>query len=89
VVPVGVFEIVIAELEDEVTELVAVRINREEVASNVRLDKGDDLRFSVRPGDVIELRGQYQPSCPVDHNLPIGRVRNELVYNYLARSATA
>ncbi|MEQ9210780.1 MAG: hypothetical protein RLN96_13265, partial [Pseudomonadales bacterium] len=37
VVPAGVFEIVLAELEDEVTELVAVRINSEEVASNVRL----------------------------------------------------
>ncbi len=89
VVPAGVFEIVIAELEDEVTELVAVRINSEEVASNVRLDQGDDLRFSVRPGDVIELRGRYKPSCPVDRNLPTGRIRNELIYNYLARSATA
>ena len=89
VVPAGVFEIVIAELEDEVTELVAVRINSEEVASNVRLDQGDDLRFSVRPGDVIELRGRYQPSCPVDRNLPTGRIRNELIYNYLARSAAA
>ncbi|MEQ8258841.1 MAG: HNH endonuclease signature motif containing protein [Alcanivorax sp.] len=89
VVPAGVFEIVLAELEDEVTELVAVRINSEEVASNVRLDQGDDLRFSVRPGDVIELRGRYQPSCPVDRNLPTGRIRNELIYNYLARIATA
>ena len=89
VVPDGVFEIVIVELEDEITELVAVRINNEEVATSVRLEKGDDLRFAVHSGDVIALRGQYQPACPVNRKLPTGRIRNALVYNYLAGRAGA
>lgn len=89
VVPAGVFEIVIAELEDEVTDLVALRVNGEEIASNVRLNKGDDLRVMVCPDDVIELHGRYQPKCSVNHNLPTGRVRNALIYNYLAGSAGA
>ncbi len=89
VIPDGVFEIVIAELEDEITDLVEIRINNVEVASNVRLEKGDDLRFAVSPGDEITLRGQYQPTFPVNHNLPTGRVRNALIYNYMSGSAGA
>lgn len=88
VVPLGVFEIVIAELEDEVTDLLTVSINGEELASNVRLNKGDDLRFYVREGDVVEMVGQYHPTYSVNHNFPTGRIRNELVHNYLARNST-
>lgn len=84
-VPAGVTEFIIAELEDEVTFLRRITINGKATLKDVALEKGDDLRISVFPGDVVELMGQYQPTGTSNYKLPIGRVRNTLIHNYMTQ----
>jgi hypothetical protein len=82
-IPNGVKKVVIAELEDEITEIVSIKLNGVEITSNEILKKGQMRAFPVSPCDQVEIVGQYVSQLQVNHTLPTGRVRNSLIHTFL------
>ncbi|HBX52632.1 MAG: hypothetical protein A2W98_14675 [Bacteroidetes bacterium GWF2_33_38] len=61
VVPKNIFEIVIRELEDEITHIDKIRINNKIFRENILLRKGESLIVKVNPDDKIVIEGSYEP----------------------------
>jgi hypothetical protein len=60
-VPPNVNELIICELEDEVTIIESIHVNQCIFATKLFLNKGDVLNIPVKNGDVVIFKGQYIP----------------------------
>jgi hypothetical protein len=86
VVPEGVDQVVVAELEHETTRLASAIRNAEWLAREVTLQTGDTLRICVTAGDEVEFEGFYcnNEGQPLRDSDPWSR--NLVVFKYLNRA---
>ena len=82
-IPPNVHSIIIAEIEDETTEIVSIKINGEIYAENIILVKTDFIKVPVSPGSIVKIIGQYIPNHVVNFKPPQGTQRNNIVGNFL------
>jgi hypothetical protein len=82
-VPDNKTALIIAEIEDEVTEIVSLSINGENKLQNIFLNKNQFIEIEVIPGSQIEVIGRYMPNIIVKQRLVNGIKRNELVGQFL------
>ncbi len=83
IIPEGIHKIIIAELEDEISEIESIRIDGQVVLSEIKLEKGEKIELAVSSGQYIDVVGRYIPLLCVEYNLPTGRVRNTLIYDFM------
>lgn len=60
-VPINIYQIVIRELEDEVTYIDRLFVNDEIVVEFRTLAKGEELVIDVSPLDKVKIEGSYEP----------------------------
>lgn len=82
-VPNDVTNIIIAEIEDETTEIDVIKINKQECISNIRLAKTDFIRIPVHSGDIVEITGRYIPDKILNTKELHGVKRNELISKFI------
>ena len=58
-------QIIIAELEHEITTIDYIKLNNVEIISNVSLFKGEDLKVQVSENDLLEICGYYQTKSDI------------------------
>lgn len=78
-IPHSVKNIIIRELEDEITIIEKIVINNNVVASDLKLEKGDFLILDVKPKDIVTLTGGYKPLAFKELNSNDYWYRNYLV----------
>ena len=61
VIPKGVVKVIIRELEQEVTNIIEIKMNDIIIINDVKLCEGEKLTFDVCSGDSIEISGIYYP----------------------------
>ena len=83
IVPDGVTDFVIAEIEAEVTHIKSLEINNKVVAENLALKNGDQISFPVKSGDFVEVTGRYIPGVEASSHALQGVERNKLVGEFL------
>lgn len=82
--PRDVGELVIAELEDEESFLSEISIDSSVVAQQVKMRKGDMLRFSVCEANTLTVKGAYFP-LQMGGDLTHGsEMRNRLICQFLS-----
>jgi hypothetical protein len=86
VVPDGIAEVIVAELEDEVTFIKSVIKNQKEIAANLRLQRGDCLRLLVQSGNMLEISGYYSPTVKARQLVDSPMHKNEALVQFLART---
>lgn len=83
IVPKDITSMVIAEIEDEITEIISLSINGEAYLKNISLKKTQFIEIQVSPGSKITVIGQYLPDATVKGGGLCGVRRNELVSKFL------
>jgi hypothetical protein len=83
VVPAGAAELIVAELEDEITVVRSLDIDGSRILGGVMLATGEELRVEVEGGSRVRLAGYYE--C-LTTSRPQPWRRNELIAAYLRRS---
>lgn len=84
IVPEGAKKLIVAELEDEVTYIDSLSVNGVEIMAGVCLHKYDTLELVVMGGEEIEFVGRYVPDTLPRHEVPMGGMRNRLIYDFLS-----
>lgn len=87
-VPVGVCQIVIRELEDEVTYIDRLYVNDKIVIESVVLEKGEELKVDVNPSDKVKIEGSYVPFARKNNQTNDLWYRNQLIANSNKRHNT-
>jgi len=82
-VPDNVSKFLIAEIEDETTELLSISVNNRVLIENTVIRKGEYIEISVSSGDQVEIVGQYLPYKESSKYGIYGVKRNELVSGFL------
>lgn len=82
-VPENVDTLIIAEIEDEQTEIIYLSVNGSTLLRNICLKKFEYLEIPVKPGSNIEVVGKYIPDSAERRNIPIGIKRNEIVSRFM------
>jgi hypothetical protein len=82
-VPENVDTLIIAEIEDEQTEITHIKINGTTLLENIYLKKSEYLEIPVKPGSTVEMVGKYVPDSGDKLNIPVGIKRNELVSHFI------
>lgn len=82
-VPENVKSIIIAEVEDEITEIISIKINGITYLENILLKKYDFIKIPSCSGKNIEIIGQYISNTITDNNILKGVKRNEIISNFL------
>lgn len=85
-IPVDITQVVIAELEQEVTYVQALFINGAPILDGRVLSEGQSLRFSVAPGDLVRIRGRYRSVAAIPQ--PTSAIRRNFVVASFMREAT-
>ncbi len=85
-VPDDKYAIVIAEIEDEVTQINSLLINGKCELKNFYLKKNQFIKIPIMPGSFVEIRGQYLPSKNTRNIFLKGIGRNELICNFLNKN---
>ncbi len=70
-IPDGVYEVIIAELEQETTLINKVLKNGNVFDSDILLIENQSYTFSVSPMDIIELEGKYTLKSNIKQVLPV------------------
>lgn len=83
VVPNNVDSIIIAEIEDETTEINSIKIDGEICAQDIVLRNSEFIEIQVLAGSIVQVIGQYLPCGIANKNLPQGIKRNDLVSKFL------
>jgi hypothetical protein len=86
VIPPEVNELIFAELEEEVTQILEVRVNGRRVESNITLAKGQSFSLRVRQGDKVEVTGAYYPLHPARSIQPSPMKKNEEIVGFFAEA---
>jgi hypothetical protein len=87
VVPDGVNKIIIAELEDEITQIQTIKLDGKVHLSDFELKKGEEIEIPVSSGQKIEVAGKYIPLVTINHDQPTGRIRNTIIYDYISQNS--
>lgn len=82
-VPHDVRAIIIAEIEDETTELDSIVVNGNLYASNITLQKSEHIEIPVSGCTKITVSGKYIPYANSNKDIPQGMKRNDLVGEFL------
>jgi len=82
--PSDTSELVIAELEDEVSVLTSITIDGNAVGSRVEMHKGDVLRIRVSGAKTLSVTGAYYPSRTQVDKSHGSETRNRLICQFLA-----
>ena len=82
-VPKDITMLVVAEIEDEITEIISFSINGKLYLENTSLNKNQFIEILVSPGAKVEIIGQYLPDVAVRDEGLFGVRRNELVSKFL------
>ena len=82
-IPPGVKSILIAELEEEITEIKNLYVNNDLCMSNAILRKGGYLHIPVPENATVKIVGQYIPNGPYREDIPKGAIRNALVNQFM------
>lgn len=61
--PIDAVAIVLAELEQETTQIIRIGSGSRALAENVSIQHGETFRAKVEPGERLEFVGYYAPSC--------------------------
>lgn len=77
-------ELVIAELEDEVSVLTEIAIDGNEVGNRVEMHKGDVLQFHVSGAKTLSVTGAYYPTRKQVDKSRGAETRNRLICQFLA-----
>jgi len=79
VVPTNIYEIVIRELEDEITYIDRIYNNNILIGESIILRKGESHSINVCPNDIIVFEGSYEPFYKNDSQLNDLWRRNEII----------
>ena len=82
-IPEKIKSIIIAELEDEVTEITYLKVNGRVVLKNFKLNKNESISLDVHSGAYVEIAGRYIPYKMEIERIPCGIKRNELISEFL------
>ena len=82
-VPEDVRAVIIAEIEDETTELHSIMVDKTVYASNITLEKSQHIEIPVSGGSKITVTGKYIPYGKSNRFIPQGIKRNDLVGEFL------
>ena len=83
VVPQGVNLLIIAEIEDEITEIKSLYINSDLYLSNLTLGKYDYIEIPVTEFSEVKLIGRYIPIRVSSKRSPQGIRRNDFVGQFI------
>lgn len=83
IVPKGVNSVIIAEIEDETTEIESIKIDGRLYLNNLILRKSEYIEIPVSDSSEITLIGRYVPNAAVDRNHPKGIKRNEIIGQFM------
>lgn len=81
--PSDTMELVIAELEDEVSVLAAITLDGKEVGSGLTMNKGDVFRIHVSGAKTLSVTGAYYPSRMQVDKSRGAETRNRLICQFL------
>lgn len=79
-VPSGVQQIIIRELEDEITYIDEITINEHVLSRKMELRKGDSIILETKVGDIVRFRGHYEPFFDSEPSLNDLWYRNSLIW---------
>lgn len=82
-IPRNVTSFIIAEIEDELTEIEYILINNNIHEKNIVLHKSEYIKIPVSEHDMIEVRGKYTPYTSNSTFKASANIRNKLVGNFL------
>lgn len=82
-IPEGVYALLLTELENEITYVVEVCVNEIAVARNQILHRGQTLRVTTRPGDMVRLAGYYVPHAGVRNREPDPWWKNQAILAFM------
>ncbi|PCJ31225.1 MAG: hypothetical protein COA90_06940 [Gammaproteobacteria bacterium] len=82
-IPKGVNSIIIAEIEDETTEIQSIFINDRLYLSNLTLRKSEFIEITVPNNAVVRVVGQYIPDGDSNKSIPQGVKRNDIVSQFM------
>jgi len=86
IVPEGIQSVIIAEIEDETTEIHTIMVNGEVYATDLKLNKSEYIEIPTHGLTEIKIVGRYIPYGPSNKDIPQGIKRNDLVGNFLFRN---
>lgn len=78
-VPKDIYQIIIRELEDEITYIDNLIVNEQVVVESTTIRKGEKLVVNVTPFDKVTIEGSYEPFSNTQPKLNDLWYRNELV----------
>jgi hypothetical protein len=78
-VPEGVCQIIVRELEDEITYIDKLIVNEQVVAEYKAMRKGEKLVVNVKPFDNVTIEGSYEPFFKTQPKLNDMWYRNEII----------
>ncbi|MDD4969646.1 MAG: HNH endonuclease [Paludibacter sp.] len=79
VVPKDIYQIVIRELEDEITYIDKIIVNELIVVESNSLGKGEKIVVNVKPFDKVKIKGHYEPFFKTNPKLNDLWYRNEMI----------
>lgn len=82
-VPMGVKSLIIAEIEDETTEIQSIFINDRLYLSDLTLRKSEFIEITVPDNAVVRVVGQYIPDGVSNKDIPQGIKRNDIVAQFM------
>ncbi|MFQ2096490.1 hypothetical protein ACK33Q_08390 [Aeromonas veronii] len=83
VVTKDIHELLVCELEDEITYFENIYINEREFISNITLNKGEQLSIPVSKGDCVTFKGKYVPLGLPSTECSQSLIRAEIINQYV------
>ena len=83
-VPDSVSYLIVAELEEETTEVYEICVNGQRILSNLTMSRGDFIRIPVSPNDSVVLSGSYRPNQTVQNKRIDPWWKNNLVNGFIS-----
>lgn len=83
VVTRDIHELLVCELEDEITYFENIYINEREFISNITLNKGEQLSIPVSKGDCVTFKGKYVPLGLPSTERSQSLIRAEIINQYV------
>lgn len=86
-VPDGAKKAIIAELEQETTHVVRANSEGDDIIENITLTEGQEIKFSVKPGEFLQIVGSYSPNN-TSKLTPQPCRRNEVISTWIKNQST-
>lgn len=82
-VPENVESVIIAEIEDETTQIDSIYVNNHLYLTNLSLSKHEYIEIPITGNSQITIIGQYIPDHSSARSIPHGKARDELVRQFM------